>query len=60
MRGGIDEVEEASTAIELGEKEGGISLGFGGLDPLKARSEGAILVTPFPKYSAPIAADLHF
>lgn len=45
VRTGFDEVNETGSAIELGEEECGIGLGFCGFDPLKARSYCAILVT---------------
>lgn len=55
----IDEVDQTSTAIKLGKKNGGVCLGFRGFDPLKARPESAVFTAAFPEYSAPIAAHSH-
>jgi hypothetical protein len=59
LRAGIDEVEEASTAIKFGEKESGIGLGIRGVDPLKAGLNGAVLPAAFAKHPAAIAAHPH-
>nr|GMD27729.1 hypothetical protein TorRG33x02_097470 [Ipomoea batatas] len=34
----VDEVDEAGAAVELGEEDGGVGLGLGGVDPMKAGS----------------------
>lgn len=34
---GVDEVDEAGTAVEFGEEDGGVGLGLRGVDPMKAR-----------------------
>ena len=59
LRAGIDEVEKAGAAVELGEEDGGVGLGFRGFDPFKAGSDGAGLVTTFPEDSASIATHPH-
>ena len=60
MRGtGVDEVDEAGTAVELGEEDGGVCLGFGAPYPLKARADGAAIAAPFPEDPTPIATHLH-
>lgn len=55
----IDEVEKASTAVELGQEKSGIGLGFRGLDPLNAGSDFALVTAPFAKDPTPIAAAPH-
>lgn len=59
FRTGTDEVEEASTAIELGEEKSGVGLRVRGFDPLKARSYGAAIAATFAQYPASIAAHPH-
>ena len=56
---GIDEINEASSAVEFGEEEGGVGLGLGGFDPLKTRPDGAAFTAAFAKNSASITADTH-
>jgi hypothetical protein len=56
---GIDEIHEAGTAVELGEEDSGMSLSFGALDPLQARSNAAALATSFSQHSATIATHPH-
>ncbi|PON94500.1 hypothetical protein TorRG33x02_097470, partial [Trema orientale] len=56
---GIDEVDEAGAAVELGEEESGVGLGLRGFDPLEAGSDGATLAAPSPEDSASIAAQSH-
>lgn len=53
---GIDEVDESGAAIELGQEHGGIGLGIGRLDPLKARPYRAVVATPFTKNPTTVAA----
>lgn len=36
---GIDEINEAGTAVEFGEEESGVGLRLGGFDPLKTGSD---------------------
>lgn len=60
LRTGFDEVEEASTAIELGQEESSIGLRIRGLDPLKTRSNDAVLTAAFTQDSAAITAHLHY
>ncbi|PON43365.1 hypothetical protein PanWU01x14_274640 [Parasponia andersonii] len=56
---GIDEVDEAGAAVELGEEESGVGLGLRGFDPFEAGSDGAPLAAPSPEDSASIAAQSH-
>jgi hypothetical protein len=56
---GIDEIHEASTAVELGKEDGGVTLGLGALDPLQARSNAAALAASFPQHTASIATHPH-
>lgn len=56
---GVDEVHKAGAAVELGEENGGIGLGLGALDPLKAWPNATVFTTPFAEYSASIAAHPH-
>lgn len=56
---GIDEVLEAGAAVELGEEDGGVRLGFRGFDPLEAGSDGAVVAAAFAEDSASITADPH-
>lgn len=60
IRTSVDEVHETSTAIELSEKNGSVSLRFRGLDPLQTRSNTAIFTATFAKYSATITTHPHF
>jgi hypothetical protein len=56
---GIDEVNEASATIELGEEDGGVGLGLGGFDPLKAGSDGTTVAAAFAEDSAAITTHPH-
>lgn len=56
---GIDEVKEASSAVEFGEEESSVGLGLRGFDPLKTGSDGAALTAAFAKNSASVAAHTH-
>lgn len=56
---GIDEVNEASATIELGEEYGGVGLGLSGFDPLKAGSDGAAVAAAFAEDSAAITTHPH-
>ncbi|PON54278.1 hypothetical protein PanWU01x14_196680 [Parasponia andersonii] len=53
---GGDEGHEVAAAEELGEKQGGVALGLGGLDPVQARPQYARLAAPFSEHSATVAA----
>lgn len=55
----VDEVNEPGAAIELGKENGGVGLGFGVFDPLKAGSNGAAVAAAFPKDSATITTQPH-
>lgn len=59
FRASFDEVDEASAAIELGQEESGIGLRIRGFDPLKARSNGAVIAATFAQDPAAIAAHPH-
>jgi len=54
-----EEVEEALTAIELGEKEGGVGLRVRATYPLKGGSNGALHRAPSPEHAATVAAQPH-
>lgn len=56
---GIDEVHEASTTVELGKEDSGIGLGLRVLDPLKARSDAAVVTAALSEDSTTIAAHPH-
>ena len=56
---GGEEVEEAGAAVELGEEEGGVGLGFGGFDPLEAGSNGAFWGATFAEDTTTVAAQSH-
>lgn len=56
---GVEEVDEAGAAVELGEEDGGVSLWVGILDPLKTGPYGAVLAAPFAQHPAPITAHTH-
>lgn len=56
VRAGIDEVEQPSTAVELGQEHGGVGLRLGRLDPREARPYRTVIAAPFTKNSTPIAA----
>lgn len=55
-----DEINETGTAIEFGEKDGGVGLSFGVRNPLKTRPYDAAVATSLPQNSASIAAHPHF
>lgn len=57
--GSVDEVEQASAAIEFGKEEGGVGLGLRWVDPLKAGPDGAVVATTFAENAATIAAESH-
>lgn len=59
IRASIDEVEEAGAAVELGKEDGGVGLGFRGLDPVKTRLDAAFFTAAFPENPASIAAHPH-
>ena len=56
---GVDEVEKARAAVELGEEDGGVGLRFGAPDPLKAGPDGAVIAAALAKDSASIATHPH-
>jgi hypothetical protein len=56
---GFNEVDEASTTIELGQEESGIGLRISGFDPLKTRSNGTVIIATFTQDPAAIAAHSH-
>ncbi|KAJ6350930.1 hypothetical protein OIU78_006950 [Salix suchowensis] len=56
---GFNEVDEASTTIELGQEQSGIGLGIGGFDPLKAGSKDAAVTATFTEDPAAVAAQSH-
>lgn len=60
FRAGVDEVHEASTAIELGEEDGGVCLRFRALDPLQTGSDAAVLTATFSEHPASVATHPHF
>lgn len=47
FRAGVDEIHEASAAVELGKKHSSVGLGFRALDPLQTRPDTAIFTAPF-------------
>lgn len=47
LRTGLDEIDEASTAIELGQEESGIGLRVRRFYPLEARSDGTVIAATF-------------
>ena len=55
----VDEVDEASTAVEFGEKNSGICLGFRTFYPLQARSNATIFTTAFAKDPTSITTHSH-
>lgn len=57
---GVDEIHEAGAAVEFGKEDGGIGLRFGGLDPLKAGADGAVVAAALAEDSTPITAHPHF
>lgn len=59
MRTGLKEIKETSTAIELGEEEGGVGLGVRRFDPVKARPNDAVMSAAFAEDPAAIAAQSH-
>ncbi len=56
---GVDEVNEAGAAVELGEEEGGVGLGLGGGDPLEAGADAAVVAAAFTKDPIAFAAYSH-
>ena len=55
----IDEVEQASAAIEFGEEECGIGLLLSRVDPFKAWLYATLLAATFSEYPASVAAYSH-
>ena len=56
MRDRGEEVHEARSTEEFGDEDGGMALGFGGVDPLEGGAEDAGVTASFPQDSAAIAA----
>lgn len=56
---GVEEVDEAGTAVELCKEDGGVGLGLAGLDPAEAGPDGAVVAAAFPEDPAPITAQPH-
>lgn len=56
---GVDEVDEAGAAVELGEEDGGIGLRLGTLDPQQAWADAAALAASLSQNSATVAAHPH-
>jgi hypothetical protein len=59
LRASIDEVHESSTTVEFSKEEGGIGLGIGSFNPLKARFYTTIITTALAKDSATITTHPH-
>lgn len=57
---GFDEIKEASTAIELGQKQSSIGLRIRGFDPLKTGSYATVFAAPLTEDSAAITAHSHW
>lgn len=57
--GRVEKVKEARAAIKLGEEECCVGLRFWGVDPLEARSYGALIGATFSENTATIAAESH-
>jgi hypothetical protein len=53
-----DEGHEAGTAEELGDKDGGVGLGLGGVYPLQALSKHAVVAATLSKNPAAITTHL--
>lgn len=60
FRAGIDEINEAGAAVELGEENGGVGLRIGGFDPLKAGSDATVFITALSKNPTSITTQPHF
>lgn len=58
IRHGTDEAHEACTAEKLGHKHSGVSLRFGALYPLKARTEDTSVAATFAQNATTVAT--HF
>lgn len=59
FRARVDEIHEASTAVELGKEDCSIGLGLGVFDPLQAGSDAAVLTAALAENPATIAAHPH-
>ena len=47
FRAGVDEIHEASAAVELSKENSSVGLRLWALDPLQARPDAAIFTAPF-------------
>ena len=59
FRSSIDKVDQSGAAVEFSKKDGSIGLKIRVFDPLKTRSEGAVIITAFTKDSTAITAHPH-
>lgn len=59
IRADVDEVHEASSAVELSQENSGIGLRLGGFDPLKTWFDTTIFTTTFAEDSASITTHPH-
>ena len=59
VRAGIDEVDEAGAAVELGKEYGGVGLRFWGFDPVQACSKDALIAAPLAEYPAGVTTRPH-
>jgi hypothetical protein len=55
LRDGVDEADHASAAEELGDEDGGVALGFGGVDPEEGGAEDAGVAAALAQDAATIA-----
>jgi hypothetical protein len=53
---GGDEGEQSGAAEELGDEDGGVALGLGGVDPLETRAQHAGLAAALAQHPATVAA----
>lgn len=57
-RDGGEGGDEAGTAEELGDEDGGVGLRLGAVDPLDAGPQHAGVAAPLAQHAAPVAAHL--
>ena len=55
LRDSVDEADHAGAAEELGDEDGGMALGFRGVDAQQGGAEDAGIAAAFPQDSATIA-----